>query len=237
MNDNHTQYFLLALKRDFFMDYSDIKSLFLKSFIGFLVLTAVIAIVTVISGDVGEIQARILGTTFTISIASICAMSCAAFLEKRDFKPAGITGIIFSLLSAILIIIVIWAEIDAEIYVKITLSVVVCTFSFAHSLLLFIPDLAKDREWVQRAAAITITVLAVQIILAIWFEIGHQLYFRAMTVVAILLGLETLVIPILMKLADRNDEKKEKIVLEKIDEHTYKDTSGNVYDVRKRSNE
>lgn len=218
------------------MDYSDIKSLFLKLFIGFLILTAVIAIVTVFSGEVGDVQARILGTTFAISIASICAMSCAAFLEKRDFKPAGIAGIIFSLLSAILIIIVIWAEIDAEIYVKITLSVVVCAFSFAHSLLLFLPDLAKDKEWVQRTAAVTIGVLAAQIIAVIWFEMDSQLYYRAMTVVAILLGLETLVIPILMKLADRDDGEKEKLILERVDEYTYKDASGNMYDVRRKDN-
>lgn len=217
------------------MDYSDIKSLFLKSFIGFLILTAVIAIVTVVSGEVGDIQARILGTTFTISIASICAMSCAAFLEKRNFKPAGIVGMIFSLMSAILIIIVIWAEIEAEIYVKVTLAVVVCAFSFAHSLLLFLPDLAKDKEWVQRAAAVTIGVLAVQVIAGIWFEIDHQIYFRVMTVVAILVGLETLVIPILMKLADKDDEKKRKLILEKVDEQVYKDASGNRYEVRKKT--
>ncbi len=58
------------------MDYSEIKSLFLKTFIGFLILTAVIAIITVISGEFGDIQARILGTTFTISIARCDVLRC-----------------------------------------------------------------------------------------------------------------------------------------------------------------
>lgn len=232
-------YLILSLKHSkeiFLVDYSDIKSLFLKLFIGFLILTAVIAIVTVISGEVGDIQARILGTTFTISIASICAMSCAAFLERRTFKPAGIAGMIFSLLSAILIITEIWTTIAGDLYYKITVAVVVGAFSFAHSLLLYLPDLAKDKQWVQRAVAVTIGVLAVQIIAGIWFEIDHELYFRAMTVVAILVGLETLVIPILMKLADRDDDETKKLILKKIDDQTYEDASGNRYEVRKKSN-
>jgi hypothetical protein len=220
----------------FLMDYSEIKSLSLKSFIGFLILTAVIAIFTVVSGEVGDLQAKILGTTFTVSIASICAMSCAAFLEKRNFKPAGISGMAFSLLSAILIISEIWTEFDNNLYFDITIAAVVCAFSFAHSLLLYLPDLADDKKWVQHSAAVFITILAVQIIAGIWFEIDNQIYFRAMTVVAILVGLETLVIPILMKLHDRDAEGKEILTLEKIDENTYKDASGIMYDVQKKRN-
>ncbi|NBC04991.1 MAG: hypothetical protein GVY20_15005 [Bacteroidetes bacterium] len=219
------------------MDYSEIKNLSLKSFIGFLILTAIIAIITVISGEVGDVQARILGTTFTISIASICAMSCASFLEKRNFKPAGISGMIFSLLSAILIITEIWSEIGGDLYFDITIAAVVFAFSFAHSLLLYLPDLADDKKWVQHTTAVTITILAVQIIAAIWFEIDNQLYFRTMTVVAILVGLETLVIPILMKLHDRETDVKEVLTLKKIDENTYQDASGNKYDVQKKTNE
>lgn len=219
------------------MDYSEIKSLFLKSFIGFLILTAIIAIITVVGGEVGDLQAKVLGTTFTISIASICAMSCAAFLEKRNFKPAGIAGIIFSLFSAILIITEIWTGFDNDLYFDITIAAVVCAFSFAHSLLLYLPDLANDKKWVQHTTAVTITILGVQIIAGIWFEIDNQLYFRTITVVAILVGLETLVIPILMKLNDRVSDEKKILTLEKIDKHTYKDASGNRYDVQKKTNE
>lgn len=216
------------------MDYSEIKSLFLKTFIGFLILTAVIAIITVISGEFGDIQARILGTTFTISIASICAMSCAAFIEKKNFKPVGIIGMVFALMSAILIIAEIWGSVGSDHYYKITFSVVVCTFSFAHTLLLFLPKLDEDKEWVQRATALTIALLAVQIIVGIWFEIDNQIYFRVMTVIAILVGLETLVIPILMKLKKGNGAEKEMLNLEKVDDHIYKDASGKIYEVKEK---
>lgn len=216
------------------MNYSEMKGHFLKSFIGFLILTAVIAIITVISGEFGDIQARILGTTFTISIASICAMSCAAFIEKRNFKVVGITGIAFSLLSAILIIAEIWGSVGSNLYYKIIFTSVACAFSFAHGLLLFLPQLDTDREWVQQAAAITITVLLAQIIFWIWLEIEHTIYFRMMTVIAILVGLETLVIPILMKLKKGNSEQKETLELENVDGHIYKDASGKLYDVREK---
>lgn len=216
------------------MDYSEIKSHFLKLFIVFLILTAVIAIITVISGEFGDIQARILGTTLTISIASICAMSCAAFIEKRNYKPVGITGMIFSLVSAILIIAEIWGSVGSNLYYKITFSAVVCTFSFAHALLLLLPKLDRDKEWVQRATAVIIALLAAQIIAWIWLEIDHQIYFRVMTVIAIIVGLETLVIPILMKLKKENGGGNETLNLEKVDGHIYKDASGIIYEVREK---
>ena len=216
------------------MDYSDIKSYFLKSFIGFLVLTAVIAIITVIGGEFGDIEGRILGTTFTISIASICAMSCAAFIEKRNFKPVGIIGMVFALMSAILIIAEIWGSVGSDLYYKITVAVVVCAFSFAHGLLLFIPKLQADKEWVQRAAAVIIALLSLQIIAGIWFEIDDSIYFRVMTVIAILVGLETLVIPILMKLSNGNDDEKETLNLQKVDGNLYKDTAGKLYEVKEK---
>ncbi|MDX1640502.1 MAG: hypothetical protein R3220_02305 [Balneolaceae bacterium] len=175
-----------------------------------------------------------MGTTFTISIASICAMSCAAFIEKRNFKPVGIIGMVFALMSAILIIAEIWGSVGSDLYYKITVAVVVCAFSFAHGLLLFIPKLQADKEWVQRAAAVTIALLSLQIIAGIWFEIDDSIYFRVMTVIAILVGLETLVIPILMKLSNGNDDEKETLNLQKVDGNLYKDTAGKLYEVKEK---
>ena len=219
------------------MDYSEIKNLSLKSFIGFLILTAVIAILTVISGEIGDIQGRILGTTLTISIASICSMSCAAFIEKRHFKPPGITGIVFSLLSAALVIIEIWATVSTSLYTKITVAVVISAFSFAHALLLFLPKLDEKKEWIQKVMAVTVAILAIQIIASVWYDIENQLYFRVMTVIAILVGLETLVIPILMKLSDRDvdDDEKEILKLKKVKGDLYKDSSGKLYEVTEKN--
>ena len=68
------------------MDYAEFRRASLRTFLGFLALTAAVAVVSVLSGDFGETQVKVLLTTLTISAASMCAMACAAFIEKR--KPA-----------------------------------------------------------------------------------------------------------------------------------------------------
>lgn len=215
------------------MNLKEIRQSLLRSFIGFLVLTAAVAIGALFSGEIGDTQGKILGTSFTISIASICSMSCAAFLEKRDFKPAGITGMVLAFFSAVFIIAEIWFSINGEFYNRMTIAVVISAISFAHALLLYLPELDEKKEWLQRAAAVTIAILAVQIITGIWYEIESTIYYRIMTVVAILAGLETLVIPILVKIQNDGDEEydQERLVLKKVRDDIYQDSSGKEYEV------
>ena len=51
-------------------------------------------------------------------------------------------------------------------------------------------------------------------------------YFRLLAVVAIIVGLETVVIPILMKLRKVGGRANGRIVLERIDGDVYRDTAG-----------
>lgn len=216
------------------MNIKEIRQSLLKSFIGFLILTALVAIISVFSGEIGDTQGRILLTSLTISFASICSMSCAAFLEKRDYKPAGVTGMALAFLSAVLIIPEIWFSIGGEFYFRMTVAVVISGISFAHVLLLYLPRLVEKYEWIQRAAAVTIAILAIQIILGIWFEIESSVYYRIMTVTAIVVGLETLVIPILMKIQDtENDDNdtRERLVLHRVKGDIYRDSSGSEFKV------
>jgi len=98
------------------MNYSEIRKLSLKVFIGFLGLTALIAIISVLSGDFGKLQWKILATCFTISAASICSMSCAVFIEKKGLAGLGLAGIFLCISSASLVIVGIWPEIESEEY-------------------------------------------------------------------------------------------------------------------------
>jgi FtsH-binding integral membrane protein len=100
------------------MNLSDIRRIFLWSFIGFLSLTALIAIFSVLSHEFGETQIKVLATTFTVSAASICAMSCAAFIEKKETNRFGIIGMLFAGIAAAMTIIGIWGEISTEGYWK-----------------------------------------------------------------------------------------------------------------------
>ena len=92
------------------MDYSALRKLALKFFLVFLGLTALVAIVSVLTGSFGELQLKILATSFAISSASILAMSCAAFIERKKRVVLGISGVLLSAMAACLVIAGLWLE-------------------------------------------------------------------------------------------------------------------------------
>jgi hypothetical protein len=184
------------------MNFRELKRLSLMAFIGFLILTALIAIVSVLTGKFGELQWKILATTLTISAASI-----------------------------VLLIAGMWPEFNIDEYWKTTASCGVLALAFAHAFLLALPDLDPRHKWVQILSPIFIGILTVQIIAAFWGEIENEWYYRFLALVAIVVGLQTLVIPILMKLRKGDGIQKSKLVLSPIEGDLYRDPAGKTYRV------
>ena len=220
------------------MDYTKIRKLSLKIFLGFLGLTALIAIVSLLSGaEFGELQWKILGTCLMVSAASICSMSCAAFIEKKKLIWLGFLGIVLSVVSAILLISGMWLELESEVGWNITITFIIGMVAFAHAFLLVLPELGDKQKWVQRVSSVSIGILAVQIAVAVWTELDHGVYYRILAVVAIIVGLLTLAIPILMKLRKGTGQKKQKLVLEKVEGDVYIDSSGKRYQLKEINSE
>ena len=215
------------------MNYTEIRKLSLKCFVGFLVLTALIAIISVLSGDSGMLQVKIMATSATISTASICLMSCAAFIEKKKLAKLGLLGIFLSISAAILLIIGIWTETGSKEYWKTTISFVVFAIAFAHTFLLLLPRLDNKQKWVQSASTVSIGILALMTVAAAWGDIDDEGYYRVLAVAAIIVGFETLVIPILMKLRKENSQETKLLILESIGNEIYKDSAGTLYNVKK----
>ena len=133
------------------MNYTEIRRLSLKVFLGFLGLTAVIAILSLVAGDWSELELKILATSFTISTASICSMSCAAFIEKKKLPLLGIPGILLSVSAAILLIVGLWwdiSEIDIDGYWQTAFTFIVLAFASAHAFQLVLPELDERQKWI-----------------------------------------------------------------------------------------
>jgi hypothetical protein len=203
--------------------YAELRTLSLKFFIGFLGVTALIAIISVISKEMGELQLKIIATSFTISAASICTMSCAAFIEKKKLLQLGLSGILLTIISGILVIVGLWAQMDSDSYWHSTYSLIV--IALAHAFLLSLPNLG-EKQAVQGFSFFSIGALALLIIIAIWGRIEETGYYQFLSVVAIIVALFTLIIPILLKLSKENQAKNVKLVLENVDGDIYKDGTG-----------
>ena len=215
------------------MDYSGIRRLSLRVFLGFLGLTALIAVVSVLSGEMGEIQLKTIATSFAISAASICSMSCVAFIEKTKRIELGLIGIFLCVVAAILLIVGMWPEIDSEGYWKAAASLAVAAVAFAHACLLSLSELDGRHRWIQWASTVSIGVLVLQIVVAIWGEIdNHGYYYRFLAAVAILVGLETLCVPIVLKLQKGMGSKSQKLTLVRVEGDLYSDASGKTYQLK-----
>lgn len=211
------------------MNYTAMKRFFLKLFLGFLGITAAVAIISVLGGEFGKLQEKILVTCFAVSASSICSMACAAFIERKRQVGLGLAGICLSIVSAIIVIVGVWAEIASDEYWKTLITFTVAAISFAYIFLLMLPSLEEKYKWIQWAFCVSVAVLAMQIIIAVWGEIQADSYYRALAVVAILVGLQTLAIPILSRLHNRSEIQPEKIILERLSDDIYRDAKGKKY--------
>ena len=211
--------------------FSRFRKAALRVFIGFLSVTALLAIISVLSGEFGEFELKVLGTTAAISAASICSMSGAAFIERGMRIELGLVGIAMSILGAILVIVGMWPEFESEGYWKTTFTMIICAVGLAHAFLLALPRFDNPFKYIQIASWVFIAVLSIQLMVAMWAEIDEEGYYRVLAVTAILVGLCTLLVPILMKL--RKGEGTEKVVLqlEGVGNDTYRDPQGKLYKV------
>jgi len=219
------------------MNYTEIRKLSLKFFLGFLGLTALIAIISVLIGKFGELQWKILATCLVVSATSICSMVCAVFIEKKRHVKLGISGITLSIVSAILSISGLWLDFESEAYWKPVITFIIATVAFTYAFLLVLPKLDDRQKWVQLASSVSIGILALQIAVAVWGEIDIEVYYRFLAVVAIIVGLETLAIPMLAKLRKGNGQERQKLVLKKLEGDIYRDSAGKQYQLKEFSSE
>lgn len=217
------------------MDYTQARKLFLKGFLGFLILTALLAIYSILTDSFGETQAKILGTSSIISVASILAMACAAFLERKRIKWLGFAGIAAAVIAALLSITVIWMEIQDRDFIRVIITFVVAAVGMAHAFLLVLPKLDANQEWVQKASSSVIGTLCTMLIILVWGDFNSEWYARILGVLGILTGLVTLVVPLMMRLRKENGSALRTLSLTEREDGLFTDAKGTVYRVTEES--
>ena len=175
-----------------------LKRLSLWAFIGFLVVTAIVAIVAVVSGDFGDFEAKVLITSLIISGASVCVMAYAIFAERTGQMRVGQVGVALTVVAAALLLVGMWSERGEDEFWKVTLTFLILAVGLAYALLLLLPELKGRQRWVHTTSSVSIGVLAGMSIIGIWAEFSEDWYIRLLAVVAILVALQTLVIPVLV---------------------------------------
>ena len=217
------------------MDFGQIRQQALRLFLGFLALTGVVAIYSVLLGDFGEFQLKILGTCFTLCVGSICAMGCAAYIEKHQRRDWGQVGILTAILSVLCLIYGIWAGPDSDAFWEVTLSLVVIAVAVFHSLLICLPNLDPAHQAAPKVGVGGIVILGAMILAVIWGLEPEDGYFQLLAAVSVVVGLCTVAVPILMRMrteaAPNPEGTAAPLVLDPVSGDRYRGQDGRLYQV------
>jgi uncharacterized small protein (DUF1192 family) len=185
----------------------NVKKIFLYLMICSIALSALMGIWAILSGDV---EYRVLGTTLTIVGTSILGLACGAFLEnprsqKFPLIAVPAVGIIFSVLSALIIVWLIWIEGNWSgdfIYKTLCVSSIFA-FSLSHLSLLSIAQLSRRFRWSLITAYVVIFALASIISFIVVFEPPSDggIVLRLIGVLAVVDAAVTVMIPIFHRLS------------------------------------
>ncbi len=219
------------------MDERALRRTLLWLFLGCLGITALLAIGAVLGGDFGELELRIIGSSSTVSGASICAMACAAFRERERGRLLGTIGIGLACLAAALVLLLIWSDAASRTLDRLTLVLVVYAVATAHAELLWLPRLAERHRWAQFAAVGAIGLLALLLTALILWDADSEGMMRSTIVVGIVVALLTLAVPILWKIgavASEHGNETVRLVLHRGPDGGWVDATGARYDVQRR---
>ena len=178
-----------------------VKKAFLYSLVASVLLSALLGIVAILSGSFGWVEVRIILTTVTIALASICGLACGAYLGAKAGQPLPFSGIALTFAAAAMIIMGMWIEIDSEVYWKLAAAFSVFAVACAHLSLLSMTRIAEWFQWSLIAAHVIIFGVASLIVLMIFFEIDETGMFQLLGVAAIVDAAITILIPIFQRLS------------------------------------
>ena len=165
----------------------------------------------ILSGEFGELQARVLGTTLTVVGTSILGLACGAYLEspylrKTSLKIVPLAGIILAVLAALITLWLIWGaggwSIGDGIFKTLIVSGIF-SFSLAHLSLLSLARLARRFRWAIVTAYVAVLLLASIISAIVIFDPDSEdfLVSRLIGVLAVIDAAITVMIPIFHRLS------------------------------------
>lgn len=178
-----------------------VKKLFLYSLIVSVCASAFLGIIAIVSGNFGDLQAKVLLTSLTISGASLAGFCCGAAFETHRVRHFAAAGILLVAVAAVLILVGTWGEVSWDDYWKSAATVSIFATGFAHLCLLQLARLSRRYQWTLWAAYVLIFGLCTIISVMLWGDVDDDLMFRIMGINAILVGTVSLLIPIFHRLS------------------------------------
>lgn len=173
------------------------KKAALYTLVASLAVSGLLGIGALVVGSFGSLEAKVLLTSLTISAGSILALACGAAIERNQVLVLARIGFATATLGTVLILFLVWLEIDSTTYVRIMLSVIAVSTALSLLSLLSFAQLDGRFSWLPLATMIAAAALTALLLYAIWFDIRGDLLPRLIGIASIVMTVLTISTPIL----------------------------------------
>lgn len=194
----------LTLRRWFwdahFVKRASSTRLFVILFVVSILVNAVLGIWALLSGEFGETQGKVLGTSFLVSAAMLSVLVNTPALRRGVLWPVPAVGAAAGASGFALFIVLMWTEAGDDRWFKLAGSfLVVAAGATLASSLALITTPAGPLRWLQLLGNALITVLAVTVLYGLWIEPDTEWYARLVGVEGVLVAALTLLVPVLSR--------------------------------------
>lgn len=178
------------------------KLLLLIGALASLSITAALAILVLLLGDFGNTEARILGTTFAVSVAALLALPGAILLDRGASVPLGWACVILAGAAFVSALVGIWGG-DSVTTAK--LLGTLASWAAASTQISALRALERDDDprgvrRVSRVATALALLLAALVSFAVWTELDSSTFLRVIAALAVLDVFLLVLRPILRRL-------------------------------------
>jgi hypothetical protein len=192
----------------------NLRKFFLYSLIISVIVSALLGIGVVLFGNFGDLEIRVLMTTFTITCTSILGLACGAYLESGRGKLMPYAGIVLSIAAAALCLFLIWQRgTYSETVGKLAITFSMLATACALLSLVGIARLDARFRWSYYLNHMAVWSLSAILLFIIWFEpkSNSSLVSRLIGVLSIVIAAVTIVTPVFHKLSAKHEAEAENI--------------------------
>ena len=183
----------------------------LQVLIASVVVSAGLAIFSLLRGEFSDTDGKILLTALSIAAASVLTLSNGIVLEQGRSRPVATLAIIVSVVGFGLLVVTIWNSFDLDELIKVAASTIFLGVTLTHWSLVSIARIPARFRLLQVAAFPLSGILATFLIAAVWGRVEGSQTAQIAGVIGILTVAITIILPVLQRLSVTETRTRRKI--------------------------
>ena len=155
--------------------------------------------IVVLLGDLDDLGAQVLVTSFLVSASMLSVLINAPALRRRPLWPAPVAGAAGGAVGFALLIVMVWVDSPSSGLAKLAVSALIVGGAATLAAALRLVGELPTAAWLQLATTAAIAALVGVSLVALWTEGGGDGIARVIGILSILVATGTLLIPVLTR--------------------------------------